>query len=167
MKCGLSAGMQLSHSPGEGCHIAKLIGIYEKPLWLILERVFGEEYGLVLNVGAAEGYYSIGMTQRMSDTPVIAHQSNAAAREILARLIEINGVTEKVTPRGLLEATDLSGLEDRRVLLFFDIEAGEIDLLSGSILKSLRYSDLIVETHDTQIHRRITAELAKRFERTH
>ena len=167
VKCGPFAGMQLSQRSGEGCHIAKLIGIYEQPLWPVLERVIGEKYDLVLNVGAAEGYYAIGMARRMPGTPVIAHESNPAAREILARLIELNGVKERVTPRGLLEPAELSDIKDRRILLVCDIEGGEIDLLSGAVPKSLRFSDLIVETHDTQSRPGIAAELARRFEETH
>jgi hypothetical protein len=167
VNCGPFAGMQLSQRSGEGCHVAKLIGIYEQPLWPVLEKVIGETYDLVLNVGAAEGYYAIGMARRMPGVPVIAHESNAAAREILTRLIELNEVTERVTPRGLLEPTDLSGFEDRRILLICDIEGGEIDLLSGTVPKSLRYSDLIVETHDTQHRPGIAVELARRFEASH
>lgn len=167
VKSGPFAGMQLSQRSGEGCHIAKLIGIYEQPLWPVLERVLREAHDLVLNVGAAEGYYAIGMARRMPGTPVIAHESNPAAREILARLIELNGVSERVTPRGLLQPAELSDLKDRRILLVCDMEGGETDLLSGSVPKSLRYSDLIVETHDTQSRPRIAAELARRFEETH
>jgi hypothetical protein len=160
-------GMRLAHSSGEGCHIAKLIGIYEQPLWSIIDTVVAKNYDLVLNVGAAEGYYAIGLACRMPKVHVLAHESNRAARQILERLIEVNGVSGRVFAADTLLWSDLQAYEGRRLLVVCDIEGGEFDLFAEPAPYYLRHADLIIEIHDSSPARECTAELVSQFSATH
>ena len=44
-------GMGFLEQSSEGCHIAKLLGCYEQPLFKHLDAVFSSNFTLVLNVG--------------------------------------------------------------------------------------------------------------------
>lgn len=167
VKFGPFAGMQLLDRSGEGCHIAKMMGIYEKPLWPFIETVIRREYNLVLNVGAAEGYYAIGLARRMSSTKILAYESSTSTREILKKLVQLNGVQNRVHLYGVFQPADLVGFDGERILLICDIEGGEFDLLAGSAPQILRNSDLIVETHGGQGRRDTVEDLRQRFEATH
>lgn len=166
VKSGPFTGMLLTEQSGEGCHIAKLMGIYEQPLWPVIETLVERNYPLVLNVGAAEGFYAIGLARRMPESRVLAYETSPAARQILAALIEANGVSERVQPHATLTSSELSQFDGRRMLVICDIEGGEVDLFSGDAPLWLRNSDLIIETHGG-VRRGAAEELTDLFGPTH
>jgi len=49
-------GMEFLEQSSEGCHIAKLLGCYEQPLFQYLETAIKTKYNVVINIGSAEGY---------------------------------------------------------------------------------------------------------------
>src|SRR5207302_964150 len=51
-------------------YIPKLIGTYERELTNIVEEICARMPPLIVDVGAAEGYYAIGFATRLADTHV-------------------------------------------------------------------------------------------------
>ena len=53
----------------------KLLGTYEKELNHIVERIIARAYGTVVNIGAGEGYYAVGLATRMPDSRIICFEA--------------------------------------------------------------------------------------------
>ncbi len=166
VKFGPFAGMQLGPRSGEGCHLAKLMGVYEQPLWTVIMAAISRQYSSIINVGAAEGYYAIGMALQMPEGRILAYEGNPVARAVLEELVTLNEVGHRVDCRGMFRTEDLAACDGQPVLVICDIEGGEFDLFSELSIKFLRNADLIIETHDVG-GRGLTAELARRFSETH
>ena len=43
----------------------KLLGTYEKELWPIIDQIIATAYPLIIDIGAAEGYYAVGLAMRI------------------------------------------------------------------------------------------------------
>jgi len=166
VKFGPFAGVQLGPRSGEGCHLAKLMGIYEQPLWSIIKTAITRQYSTIINIGAAEGYYAIGMALRMPKGRVFAFEGNSVARVVLEELVRLNGVEQRVECRGMFGTQHLSECDGQPVLVICDIEGAEFELFSEQSIKFLRNADLIVEPHDVG-RRGLTAEFARRPSHTH
>ena len=155
----------LSHS-AEGCHIAKLLGCYEQPLFDHIECAIGANYATILNIGCAEGYYAIGMALRMPGVRVHAYDTNEKARQICSELAAKNGVTAQVSIGALFKPEDFASHASKRTLVLCDIEGAEKDLLGPAALPALTDADLIVESHECLIPG-VTQMLMQRFAATH
>ena len=57
---------------GDGDTAAKLLGVYEDELHDFIESAIAQKPDIVINVGCAEGYYSIGLASRLPTTTVTA-----------------------------------------------------------------------------------------------
>jgi hypothetical protein len=145
----------------------KLLGTYERELWPVLESLPALRLERVVDIGAAEGFYAVGLA-RWLDCPVVAYEQNAGGRELLAGLAAANGVATRVTIRGRCERDDLAGALDtaRRTLVVCDVEGFEDVLLDLAAVPDFAAAWLLVETHDGQ-NPGVTARLAGRFAGTH
>ena len=155
----------LSHS-AEGCHIAKLLGCYEQPLFDHIEQAIARNYATILNIGCAEGYYAVGMARRMPGARVHAFDTNEKARQICSELAAKNGVTAQVTIGALFTPQDFAAHANKKLLVLCDIEGAEKDLLGSAALPWLADADLIVESHECLIPG-VTQLLMERFAETH
>ena len=61
-------------SSGQGGLLPKLLGTYERELSPAIERLISDRPTLVVNVGAAEGYYAVGLALRAPQAQVIAFE---------------------------------------------------------------------------------------------
>ncbi len=58
----------------------KILGTYEKELHGLIELICTEAYDLVVDVGAAEGFYACGLAYRMPQARVIAYEASPKMR---------------------------------------------------------------------------------------
>jgi len=170
--CGLTVqagpfqGMQFVAQSAEGCHVPKLLGCYEAELHAHLLAAAGRGYGAVINIGAAEGYYAVGLARLMPDICVYAHDTNAAAHPVCRDLAERNGVAGRVIVGGVFRGEDFERFAGQRALVVCDIEGGETALLDPERYPALRAMDLIVELHDSPAARP-SVVIPERFGATH
>lgn len=147
--------------------LPKLLGTYERELHAVIERVARRPYRLVVNIGAAEGYYTVGFALRMSQPPVIAFEIDPAARALLSLVIAYNGVQGRVTVKECCDSAQLLNLaENHPGLIFSDCEGCEFELFEDPQVQALSAWDLLIETHDS-LQQDITRPLAARFRATH
>jgi hypothetical protein len=146
--------------------IPKIIGSYEEELWEVVERLLGQRFDLVVNVGSAEGYYAIGLARGLPSARVVAFEADDALRERCRELAAFNRVSERVELRGRCDREALRALPLRSALLVIDCEGGEAELLDESMVEPLRAAHLLIETHDFVVPG-VTAGLTARFARTH
>ena len=160
-------GLDYRSAPTEGCHAPKLIGTYEQPLHPYIEEAIQTGYQIVLNIGAADGYYAVGMALHMTRTQVIAFDIDAEAGERCRRLAEVNSVAERVqieTKR--FQPADFAAWAGQDVLVFADAEGSEKALLDPAQSPALCDMDLIVEAHEGLVPG-IAQTLIQRFSASH
>ena len=136
---------------GDGDITPKLLGVYEQELHAAILEASTQQYGAVVNIGSAEGYYVIGLAMICRPAPFYAFEISEGARSILARNASLNGVGERIQMRAACGPPDLVALarQHGRLLIVCDCEGYEMPLFSDpEVVASLRDSDVIVECHD-------------------
>jgi hypothetical protein len=163
---GVLKGLNFLAQSAEGCHVPKLLGCYEQPLQPYIEAAIQANYPLIINIGCAEGYYSVGMALRMPNTKVIAFDLNPVAQKVCLELAIKNGVADRIEIGALFQPQDFATFAEQRVLVLCDIEGAERELLNPQLAPALAGMDLIVESHDCLIPG-MTNLLIERFASTH
>jgi hypothetical protein len=142
-------GMRFLEQSAEGCHVPKLLGCYESELHPHIRAAAERAYEVVLNIGAAEGYYAVGLARLMPDARVYAYDTNAAAHSVCQSLAEQNGVADRVVVGGVFSGENFDRFAGQLVLVVCDIEGGETALLDPQRYPALQAMDVIVELHDS------------------
>ena len=163
---GPFAGMWMDHSASWGGAAPYLAGTYEQELHEELERLVARKPSIVIDIGAAEGYYAVGLALRLPRTKVVAFDIDRRARRMCGRAALINGVTDRLTVREQCVPEDLNGLPLAGALVLSDCEGGELTLLDPAAVPGLAHADIIVEMHDF-VNSAISATIMHRFELTH
>ena len=162
-------GMDFIERSAEGCHIAKLLGCYEQPLFPHIEELKNAEYENILNIGCAEGYYSVGFALHLVKASIYAYDINESARNSTKALALKNNVADRVTVGNEFKTEDFdtfTNTHNGKTLLFCDIEGAEDTLLDPSKAESLKKMDIIVELHE-KISKGVTQRILNRFEKSH
>lgn len=146
-------------------YFPKVLGTYEMELNPVWEELFSGKHDVFIDIGAAEGYFAVGVALRTS-WPVIAFEADPMTP--LPQLAALNGVKDRIR---LHPACDLQDLTDAiggsaRPLLLVDIEGSELLLLDPHYIPSLMRATLIVEVHDCFIPG-TGQRLIERFQATH
>ena len=136
--------------------IPKLLGIYERQLHRPLEDAIRAGPDVIVNVGAADGYYAVGLARRCPGATVHAFDGDAGQRALLARVAAANGVDLRIG--GTATVDDVAG-----ALVVVDCDGCEGALLQPGLLGS---ATIIVELHDF-IEPGIGDVIAARFAATH
>jgi hypothetical protein len=148
----------------------KILGTYELELASTIGLLCAEQPDWIIDIGAAEGYYAIGMAWRCPQTRVIAFEGDHAGRKLQEELAVLNHVDDRLHIEGFCDAAAL-----RRALavassglIICDIEGGELALLNPEILPELVENSwtLLVEIHD-HVDATIADTLIVRFKATH
>lgn len=163
---GPFAGMAYPVRAAEGARLARLLGVYEASLTPVIEAIIARGYGRVVDIGAAEGYYAVGLARRMPATRVQAHDGDPRARALCAALAAANGVAARLEIGGVLTHADFADLPAGDCVIICDIEGAEADLLDPGAAPALRGADLLVEVHEGMKPGTLDL-LRSRFEATH
>jgi predicted O-methyltransferase YrrM len=144
----------------------KLLGIYEQETHVALEALIAERPRRVVNIGAAEGYYAVGLALRLPDAEVYAFERQDALLAQLRAIAEHNGVADRVRLVGDCDATQLRALAQPGTLIVSDCEGCERELLDPAWSPELASCALLVETHDLLVPG-VTDLLCARFAASH
>ena len=146
----------------------KLFGTYEKEIHPFLEESIAANVDLVVNIGAGEGYYAAGMLMRLPQARAVAFESDGDRRRLIAELVAINGIEDRVEIAGRCDASSLQAAIHGgcHTLILCDIEGGERELIDPELVPGLRGSDAIVELHDFVVPG-IGEALRERFAASH
>lgn len=150
-------------------YIPKLLGIYERELGPAVEQACGIGFSLIVDVGAAEGYYAVGMAVRNPSAHVEAFEMDPAGRSALHEMVRLNGLEDRVTVKGECDPGSLQeSLESRagKKLVICDVEGYEDVLLDPAAVPALRGAWILVELHDW-LKPGIAGALRDRFSPTH
>jgi hypothetical protein len=153
---------------GDGDTASKLLGLYENELHEFIEQAIGCAPDAVINIGCAEGYYSIGLARRLPNSLVMAVDMDARSAPIVNANAEINEVINVLAQTACVDGAWLQEccVKYTKPLLVFDCEGAELDLLDPVQVPALTDCSVLVECHDCIIPG-ITETLIRRFEKTH
>lgn len=148
--------------------VPKLLGMYERELNDVVEAACAGEFPLIIDIGAAEGYYAIGLARRNAHARVVAFEMDAKGRAALQQMAVLNDVAEQVDIRGKCEIRDLRGALAACDAAFIvcDAEGYEDILLRPAEVPALSRAHLLVEMHDFIVPG-VTERCASRFAATH
>jgi len=168
VQAGPFCGMQYVDQSYWSAYIPKLLGIYERELSQYIEEAALLPFETVVDIGAAEGYYAIGMAMRLPASRVIAFEMEPMARELLGRLAALNQVSCRVTIEGECTRRTLAATlsESGRTLVICDAEGGEAFLLDPIRIPKLAACHILVELHDNVLSG-MSHEIRDRFSQTH
>jgi hypothetical protein len=147
--------------------LPKLLGTYEKELHGQIEQLCRVPFSHVVDIGAAEGYYAVGLARRIATARVSAFELNPSARHLIRVLSKLNGVGSRIHVLGQCTIASLSSvLRDELSLVVCDCEGAEDVLLCPDQVPGLKAAWILVETHD-YVSPRITESIQQRFCDTH
>lgn len=166
---GPFAGLRYGIEAGGSVYAAKILGTYELELAPIVNQWPGLHLTRAIDVGAAEGYYAVGVA-RWLGIPVTAFELEAESRTLLANMARLNGVSTNIKVCGACDTDALSlALAEaggQRQLLICDVEGFELDLLDPERIPALTETWILAEMHDC-FRPGCTEELVRRFSPTH
>lgn len=168
VRTGPFAGMQIIDGP-DAFGLMRLIETYEPELHAVIEDLLATAaYGTVVNVGCAEGFYSVGLALRLPGAHVYAFDIEKKRQRLCLLNAQQNGVASRVTVDGRCTPDNLSRLltPGKRALVFLDCEGAEKDLLRPDLAPGLLEADIVVECHDF-LDSSITPTILERFQGSH
>jgi hypothetical protein len=165
---GPFAGMRYIDNAVGSAYVPKLLGIYERELNEAIDEACALSFPLIIDIGAAEGYYATGLALRNKNARIIAFEMEQEGREALQAMLELNQSVSRVEIRGKCEPAELRTIlqREQRALILCDVEGDEETLLNPTVVPELRLGHLLVEMHDF-IHPGVTDRVIQRFEATH
>lgn len=163
-------GMKYINRSSGSALVPKLTGTYECELHDVINKIIKDKYTLIIDVGAAEGYYAVGLSyvnRHRSDFKVLAYDTDTEAINNLHELAKLNSVSGLIETHSLFSLGDLKKYSSENIFLICDIEGAEKELLNPSEESALLNCDILVEIHDGEDSNEIKELLRKRFEQTH
>jgi len=125
----------------------KIFGLYENQ---ILNWIQQKKFDLLIDVGAADGYYALGMLSSKIVSRAVTFEISVNDREITKSSAIINNVDDKIFIKG--EATSSEIIEVLKTcsngLIIMDIEGGEYNLITSELLEAAKNCCLVIEIHD-------------------
>lgn len=153
---------------GDGDTLPKLLGCYEAELHQWIAAVVATPPDLIVNVGAAEGYYAVGLARLMPNVAVYAFNSAALSGDICREAAQLNDVAGQITVAGHCGTDTLQTLlaTSGNPFLLCDCEGEERNLIDPARVPALAAATIVVECHDF-IDTSITQTLIDRLTATH
>ena len=150
--------------------LPRILGTYESELHDVLEQICKTRYETIINIGAGEGYYTIGLAKRIPTAHVFAFETDPKGQILCIEMSKANHVNKRITVSGACDLDKLSQLVNGKQggLVFCDCEGCEFELLRPDRLPKLEYFDLLVELHDYRdVGPIVTQVFNSRFSGTH
>lgn len=153
MQRGPFRGMQILPDSfwGDGDITPKLLGVYEQELHEVILQVIDDNFDAIVNIGAGEGYYSVGLALRCASVPIYAFESDIRQHPIIQKSADLNRVAGRVEVRGACNPLDIIALahEHGRLFVLCDCEGFETTLFpTPGVAEALHKSNVLVECHD-------------------
>jgi hypothetical protein len=146
----------------------KLTGTYEKEIQNTINQLLDKKFDAFIDIGAAEGYYSIGFARYGNCEQVYSYECSEEARKLQQELAEKNDVKSKLRLLGSCNCDDLRSVLQKNSSSFIlcDVEGFEYALLDIEKIPELATATMIIECHH-HVWDRMEPALIDRFSKTH
>lgn len=165
---GPFAGMHYVENASGSTLGPKLLGCYESELHDAIAQILTAAHDVVVNVGAGEGYYAVGLITRLLQARGVAFETDETGQRLMRDLAELNGVGERLDIRGCCQIADLAAClcGAASPLIVMDVEGAEDHLLNPVLCPDLRRAAILVEVHE-YLCPGVTSHLLSWYEPTH
>ena len=154
VKNGLFKNLKINKdiSWGKADIASKVYGLYENNIQKVLGKI---KKPILIDIGAADGFFAIGCIYSGISKHCYAFEQSDLSRSALAKIAEINQVSENITIKGEVTNQNFLSLLPQNIdfskaIVLCDIEGGEYSFFTEKILKKLEKSHIIIEIHRTQ-----------------
>lgn len=145
----------------------KLIGSYERELHPVLNTILDRGYSKIINVGCAEGFYTVGLALKFPEAEISAYDLKQSAREHCLLLAQLNQCEQQIHLADFCSPETLLSIPlQSRALIVCDCEGYEVELFTEEVVPHLKQCDILIELHD-YVDMNISTTIKKRFEETH
>lgn len=153
------------------CRFQKIVGSYEHELHRLLHTLISKgQYRHIVNVGAADGYFTVGLALALPEAKGVSFEMSDYSRALLERTVALNEVQDRVQVKGRCDPTLLqqlsSEIDPRKTLLICDVDGYEVELLTEGKVSWLPEADILLELHDC-LRRGVTKAVLAAFSATH
>ena len=134
----------------EGDRGAMVLGLYEQEVLNLLKEC-SRPKGVFINLGAADGYYAIGVLIANLFAKAIAFEITEEGQNVIRAQAEFNHVTDRLTVLGKAEigfAQSLSKADLLDSVVLCDIEGGEFEVFTPETFQDLQSSTIVIELHE-------------------
>jgi hypothetical protein len=150
--------------------LPKLLGVYEKELNPTVDDICGSGADRIVDIGAAEGYYAVGLARRLAKVPMVCFEMYPPARKLIGKMAGMNGVADRMDIRGTCSPESLSAALKgaQRPTVICDVEGYEDVLMDPAKVPELANAALLIEIHDSPGYALgCAARIRDRFRPTH
>ncbi len=127
----------------------KLAGYYESCLHPFIEEVKKGDIRHILDIGAAEGYYTTGFGKMFPSASIAAFEIDSQGQALVREMYRINQLTSTLEVFGEATKENIANQIKPDTLLVCDCEGGEktiLDIVDKQLYKNISYG--IIELHD-------------------
>lgn len=175
-RCG--SPRQVLQGPFKGMHylsrayfgpiLPKVLGTHEMELWPAVERLCALSPPLIIDIGAAEGYYAVGLAMRNPASRVICYEMYAPARRLIGQMARMNGVESRVTilPTCTVESLRKVLEDGKPSAIVCDVEGAEDELMDPGQIPALKHCVLLIEVHEG-FRQALPERMKSRFAQSH
>lgn len=133
------------------CRFEKLSGFYEFELHHWIERLAGsgKAFTSVVNIGAADGYFSFGLGRLFPEARIFAFEAAENRYQSLVRVGEVNGMSNRLVAGRWCSPEALASLDvGDRPLVVCDVDGFEDVLMDPALVPWLREAVILLEVHE-------------------
>ena len=127
-----------------------LLGIYEEEILNAIMTV-SNKYNVFIDLGAADGYYSIGSLISKKFQTSYSFEISAKGREVIQKNATLNRVSNNLHIFGEATKDFYKNIPERDLnlaVILIDIEGAEFSLLNSELFSHLKKSIIFIELHD-------------------
>ncbi len=144
----------------------KLLGLYEQDLFPAVRDQIARRPDCIINIGAGDGYYAVGLKRLLPQSHVIAYDIDQRAALSCLQTAQVNNVA--IDAKTAFSVKDLTEAARRyqRVFVVMDCEGCESQLLHSEHPSCFRRMSFLIECHDGSVPH-MAARLAAKFDTSH
>ena len=152
VKYGPFSGLVFSKSSWWGLsnRSTMLLGLYEKEVLESIQNI-PSKYNTFIDLGAADGYYGVGVLVNNIFEKSYCYELSEAGRKTIKINSMLNNVSDRVIIRGVACNNFYQDIPidiRNRSVLFIDIEGAEFDLCDQPMFKAFANSIIFIELHE-------------------
>lgn len=150
VKYGPFAGMQYATAESFCSTLfPKLLGSYEKEVSFCIEKMIDSQPQYIIDIGSAEGYYSIGMAKALPESHVIAFEAEPYAQQLCSAMAKYNHVEDRISLHGKITSDEtLLKFPNQNTAIICDIKGFEKNILTKRVFEYFSNSFFLIEIHD-------------------
>ena len=127
-----------------------ILGLYEQEMLNELRNI-PSNYKTFIDLGAADGYYGVGVVVGKLVEKSYCYEITEAGKSVIRKNADLNMVSSQVIVRGEATkqiASEIPQSELDASILFVDIEGAEFDLFDSKFFQDFGRSIIFIEIHD-------------------